>query len=421
MPSSTDQHFTRNATGVAIVEFFWGLGFPVVMESTFLQIFLKNLGASDTLIGLVPGILMAGISLCPLCSAYLTRNLGRTMPIVLGMHLVSALVLLLFGSGLLFLEDPAHILPAFFGAYVLFSMSIGFTLPVWLNYLVKIFSAEKNVKGLAIMYMAQNAAKILASFFILKVVSVYRFSLVSSAWIFIGAGLLFLVGSFGFLITREEAAAPTPDRDAPGLVSHLRETASRILGNRNMVYYLLGDLDTYVVITIMGFYANYATEFFQVSQAVAAGLFVTLIYSGAITANVTMGTLGWLSLRKKYLSTKGLTTLLLILLILCPGLPAFLLVSFLLGFCRGTRNIIYSPLVKRLSGKEDATAYFAVAPLFTIWFTSGFPLFFGAMLDHFHDLGDGAYRLMFTLSLGVVLLTFWVGQKSRFGENRARG
>ena len=284
MPSSTDLHFNRNAAGVAMVEFFWGLGFPVVMESTFLQIFLKNLGASDTLIGLVPGILMAGISLCPLASAYLTRNLGRTMPIVLGMHLLSSLVLLFFGTGLLFLQEPSHILPAFFGAYVLFSMTIGFTLPVWLNYLVKIFSAEKNVKGLSIMYMAQNSAKILASFFILKVVAVYQFSLVSSAWVFIGAGLLFLVGSFGFLITREAVAPPTPDRGgAPGLFSHLRETASRILGNRNMVYYLLGDLDTYVVITIMGFYANYATGFFQVSQAVAAGFFVTLIYSGAIT------------------------------------------------------------------------------------------------------------------------------------------
>ncbi len=31
--------------GVATVELFWGLGFPVVLESTFLQLFLKSLGA----------------------------------------------------------------------------------------------------------------------------------------------------------------------------------------------------------------------------------------------------------------------------------------------------------------------------------------------------------------------------------------
>lgn len=59
-------YFRRNAFGVSVVEFFWGLGIPIVLESTFLQLFLKNLGASSFAIGVVPALFMVGISCFPL-------------------------------------------------------------------------------------------------------------------------------------------------------------------------------------------------------------------------------------------------------------------------------------------------------------------------------------------------------------------
>ncbi|MCG8532208.1 MAG: MFS transporter, partial [Desulfovibrionales bacterium] len=416
MDGQKDQYFKRNATGIALVEFFWGLGFPVVMESTFLQIFLKNLGASDLLIGLVPSIMMGGISICPLISSFLIRHQSRTRGIVLGFHLLSSGVILSFGAILFTLSDPRAIIPVFFGAYVLYSMSIGLTFPIWLNYLVKIFSPQKNVKGLAIMYMAQNTAKIIVSLIILHMVNRHAFSQASSAWIFLGAGLVFLVGSFGFLITREipeKTKAPSPR--ATDIFSHIADTSREILNNPSLVRYLLGDLDTYVVITTISFYANYATGFFGVSQAVAAGLFVTLLYSGAILANGTMGTLNWFSLRQKYLSTKLLTLLALGLLMGIPCLASFLLVSLILGFCRGTRNIIYSPLVKRFARREDATAIFAVAPLLTIWFTAGFPLFFGGGLDRI--TGREGYEAMFGIALVLTLCILWIGCQVDFNDN----
>ena len=54
MDRQKDSYFRRNVFGVASVEFFWGLGFPIVLESTFLQLFLKHLGASSFVIGIVP-------------------------------------------------------------------------------------------------------------------------------------------------------------------------------------------------------------------------------------------------------------------------------------------------------------------------------------------------------------------------------
>ncbi|MCP4020765.1 MAG: hypothetical protein GY729_02885, partial [Desulfobacteraceae bacterium] len=143
MEAAKDRYFARNATGVALVEFFWGLGFPVVMESTFLQIFLKNLGASDFLIGLVPAIFILGISLSPLVSSYLIRNREEKRSAVLALHIISSCTTLFFGLYLFLVKDTAMIIPGFFVSYVIFSMCIGLTFPIWLDYLVKIFSEKK--------------------------------------------------------------------------------------------------------------------------------------------------------------------------------------------------------------------------------------------------------------------------------------
>jgi MFS family permease len=409
MDAQKDKYFARNATGIGLAEFFWGLGFPVVMESTFLQIFLKNLGASDFLIGLVPAILMMGLSIFPLFSSYLFRNHEQKLPLVLGLHIVSSLSAMLFGVFLFWVRDPGLILPAFFISYVIFSLCIGLTFPIWLNFLVKVFSPQKSVQGLSIMFIAQNAAKIIASIFILKVVERFSFSLLSAAWIFLISGILFLVGSLCYLITKELPASEPQAVRKDSFFKHTWETIREITGNKNLVKYLIGDLDHYIVLTVMAFYANYATQFFGIKDYTAAGLFVCLIYSGAILATITLGTLNILRLKHKFLSTKILNLVMLCVLIFYPGLGGFLLASLLLGICRGTRGIIYTPSIKRFSNCQDATAYFATAPLLTIAFGSGFPLFFGHMLDRFSHLGQGAYQLMFGICIFCVLITLVFG------------
>lgn len=401
------------------MEFFWGLGFPVIIESTFLQIFLKHLGASDFLIGLVPSILMMGISLFPLFSSYLTRNHERKRPLVLGLHVVSSFAILAFGAFLLFARDQALILPAFFMAYVIFSGCIGLTFPVWLNFLVKIFPPARSVKGLAIMYTAQNSSKIIASLFIIKVVASYAFSLASAAWIFLSAGLLLLSGSFCFLLTRE---LPAAEPLLPSGVSFRRHTwngVTDIVRNKNMLKYLAGDMDHYIVLTIISFYANYATQYFGIPDYTAAGLFVCLIYLGAILANITLGTMNLLSFKQKFLSTKICTLIVLIVLTVAPCLPGFLLASLLMGFCRGTRSIIYSPAIKQFSTRLDATSHFATVPLLTLVFASGYPLFFGHMLERLDHLGASAYQIMFGVCGLCVAAFLVIGSFVDFSPSKA--
>ncbi len=416
MESHKDRYFKQNAASVAVVEIFWGFGFPVILESTFLQLFLKHIGASDFLIGLVPSILIIGISIFPLFSSYLTRNYEAKKTIVLNLHLVSSCSTLFFGIFLFFVKDTALIIPAFFISYVIFSVCIGLTAPVWLNFLVKIFSAEKSVQGLSIMYLAQNIAKLIASVFIIKIVEAYSFSIYSAAWIFFVAGISFLVGSLCFCFAKEVPIKQSQPFLKDSFFTHTKETIVEIVQNRNLVKYLIGDLDNYVLLTMIAFYANYATQYFDIKDYTAAGLFVALIYTGSIVANFVLGTLNYMSLKNKFLSTKILSLLTLIVLICFPTFTGFLCASFLMGLCRGTRGIIYSPCVKKFCKRDDATGYFAVLPLLTIVFGSGFPLFFGSMLDQFAYLGSVSYKIMFGVSFCLIIVTLIFGCLTNFDD-----
>ena len=409
--SRLDHYYRQNVFGISAAEFVWGLGLPVVVESTFLQLFVKSLGGSGLALGMIPVFFFIGISIFALLASYLTDGLVFKRRSVIVLHLISGMSLLLFGLLLTIMGPGPHVLMVFFGCYAVFSICVGMTLPVWLNYLVKIFSEEKSVSGLATMMIAQNAAKLISSLAILKVVERYAFDLSASAVVFLAVGGLFVLGSLCFLFTRETAEASAhPQRRRPPFAVFMRSTISHMRYNRNFLIFLGSDLELHIVVTVISFYAAYATDFGGIHPAVAAGVFVGLIYAGAIFSNIALGTLGWLSLKQKTMVSKigAITAVLLLAIWIAP--TSFYLASFLLGASRGTRMIVFAPAVKKLSGLADATPYFAVAPVLTLPLVTGLPLACGFFLDRMTGLGGDAYRLVFlsmAVLLGLTLVCAW--------------
>ena len=410
-------YFRQNAFGVSAVEFFWGLGIPIVLESTFLQLFLKNLGASSFAIGLVPALFMVGISCFPLFSSYYTRNLRYKRREVIILHLVSGAAILFFGLTLRFTQQAENVLPLFFACYAVFSACLGLTIPLWLNYLVRIFSDARAVPGLGYMMLFQNIGKMISSLFILKIVERYSFSVESSAWVFIGTGLLFSLGSFWFLVTNEVAEKERAERDNRSFPEHTRKTFMEITGNRNFLIFLAAaDMEFVVIITTISFYANYATQYYAVPAAIAAGLFVASIYAGSITVNILLGTMNLLGLKQKFVLSKCLTFVALLLLAFFPHYLVFFLVSFMLGFVRAVRNMVYAPSIKKFSGRPDATSYFAFAPVLTLPLSVGYPLFFGKTLDLLAAFNQYAYQFLFLLSALVALFSLFCAIKTDYSK-----
>jgi MFS family permease len=412
-----DHYYLQNVIGISAVEFLWGLGLPIVIESTFLQLFLKSLGASSFAIGLIPFFFFIGSSVFALLSSYLTSGLAFKRMAVIILHLVSGASLLLFGVSLIVFGQVSHILIVFFSCYAIFSVCVGMTLPVWLNFLVKIFSENKSVSGLAFMMIAQNVAKLLCSIFIVRFVEKFAFSSESSALAFMAVGILFILGSTFFLITRE---LPHPHetsavKRAP-LFGYTVESMRHILKNRNFLYFLAGDLEFFIVVTIISFYANYATTWCGIDAASAAGIFVGCIYCGAISANISLGSMGFFSLKNKYIISKIYSFSAVIMLTLLCDYWSFYLASFLLGASRGTRMIVFAPAVKKLSGLADSTSYFAVGPILTLPFAICLPLVFGKFLDHFAWLQADSYRIIFIISMVLIFVTLICILKTDFTD-----
>jgi hypothetical protein len=124
---------------------------------------------------------------------------------------------------------------------------------------------------------------------------------------------------------------------------------------------------------------------------------------GAIVTNIFLGSLDIFLLRNKYIFSKTASMMALLLLIVFGYQWSFFLASFLLGVSRGTRMIVYPPSVKKLSGLNDTTSYFAVGPILTIPFALALPLAYGYFLDRFAYLHGVSYRIIFFISLMLVM------------------
>jgi len=403
-----DRYFKQNVFGISSVEFVWGLGLPVVIESTFLQLFLKSLGASSLAIGFIPAFLFLGCSIFGLLSSYFTSDMAFKRNAVIWLHVISGVSLLFFGCVLFVFGKIPSIILVFFISYAIFSVCIGMTVPVWLNYAVNMFSAERTVTGFAYMMIAQHVARLISSVMIVQWVEKYSFSLKASSLIFIAVGTLFALSAVMFLFTREVARdGGKNDRGGRSLFRYTIDSVRDIVKNRNFLYFLAADMDYFVVVTAISFYANYATSFCGIRPSIAAGMFVGFLYTGAILTNIMLGPMGYLRIRNKYILSKSAAVSALVLIILFQDPWSFLLASFLFGVCRGTRSIVFAPAVGRLSGLSDATSYFAVAPLITLVFATGLPLIFGKFLDYFVWMEGDSYRIVFGVSIVLVVGTLY--------------
>jgi MFS family permease len=398
-------HFLRNTAGITSVEFFWGMGMPVLVESTFLQLFLRSLGASYFLIGLLPVFLGLSIPVFSLFSAYLSSRLHRKRSSVILFHMAAAVPVALFGLFLLIVTPEEGVLQLFIAVYFLFSVGVGFTLPAWQNYLVSLFTHRDSLRALSVMYVVQSVSKVVGSIVVYQTVARFALSVQGASLVFTFAGCILFFGALLFLLTREEYDpdnAPPPFAGPLDFISRLRG----ILSSPRFRTFIAADFSYFAVIVVLSFYGNYAREFGGIPEELVAGAFVAVSYGGGILVQVVFGWLNVFSLRGKMVVSKLLGIAGAVLLIPAASPALFFLSAALLGGGRALRMLMYPPAVKALARSRDVTPHFAVIALVELPFSTGLPLLTGLFLDHFSYLQGDHYRLLFlfaALLLGVGL------------------
>ena len=387
-----------NVAGVSTAEFFWGLALPLLFESTFLQLYLKSIGASNRTIGLVPALMSAGMMLFGVAAAYITSHLEEKRMAVIITHATASLPVIIFGALLPF--TPAGMkVSLFLTCYIAFSVLLGFTLPVWQNFLVKIFDTEKIVRALAVMMIVQMAARFTGSVIIFRVVEKFDFTAKITSALFVTAGLLMFAGSFMFYFVKEGIIS-TESLRPPHNVKSLVRSARNIIRNRNYMLFMYSFIESHATIAVLSFYANFAVQHRGINRASAAGLFAASIYIASFTSNVIFGLINLLSLKRKIIFARISGICGTVLLIFSSGIYMFIATSFLFGISRGINQFAYAPGVKLISGEEDVTDFFAISSVLIFPFAFGIPFLSGLALD-ISGGGEEAFIFLFAILLIV--------------------
>jgi MFS family permease len=410
--SSSEKNFRRNTLGITIAEAFWGLGLPVLVESTFLQIFMKNLGASDTAIGLMPGLFAAGIGIFAVFASLLTSHLKSKKGPVIITHVISSFPAILYGVLLMNRGYGPGSVEIFLAFYLLFSFTIGITLPVWLNYISAIFRENQIFRAHSVMLIAQISCRFIGGLAIAKFVEIKGLSAESMGICFIVTGVLLMTGSLMYMITREEG-----DEDRQQVRAHsLRSLAvsmKEIITEKNYMLFQLSNIDIYACVTIITFYANYAVVFHGIEKSAAAGLFIASIQAGAVLSHLVLGWFSLFNLKSKYYYSKICGLSAVSVLLLFSSFWGFIAAGALLGMSRGGQTISYTPAVKLLSGRKDATDYFALTPLMMLPFSFGVPFSAGLFLEYSVVQGETGYRVLFAAMGLLIFISFLILRRVR--------
>ena len=410
-----NHHFKRSTFGISAVEFFWGMGLPVVIESTFLQLFVKSMGATSFIIGLIPSFLFISQAFLGLFAAYWASRLQHKRTALIMSHCIPAAFNILFALYLFRFGFGDQVLTVFLITYGLFSVGIGLVLPIWQNYLVHIFTPEESLPAVSVMMLSQSAGRLIGSFLIARTVASLALTPRAGGLFFLICGLIFFTSSFFFLFTREPEPDPLWRRPADGSFrGFMKESISEVFHNRNFLFFLGTDLEFYAVIVVLSFYAHFAAEHLEVAAGLAAGGFVGFNYAGQFLANWFLGIKKMLTLKQKAYLSRGASFLGVISLALFPSTVTFLGASVLLGLSRAIRSLLYPPVVKIISGKKDATHFFGMAPLVTLPVSGGLSLVSGLYLDQVAAWGGWAYRSLFLLLALLILGSLGFLRKTKF-------
>lgn len=395
-----DRLFARNVTGTVAVEFFWGLGLPVVIDSTFLQLLLKRLGASNLVVGFLPMFFALGVAVFSLAAGMMAPRIGNCRRLMVTSHLALSAPLLIYGWYLWFADFTGSALPVFLAAYALFCAVMGFTMPFWHDYLLRIFGEHRAVQGIGIMYAGQYVARLAGGATLAWHVEHTNFSAPGVSILFIALGSIFFASSFFFLMTRElpQGEAPPPPTAPPGVI----RSVITALGNRRFRSFILYDAGFYGAVGIVSFYADFAVHHRGVEPSIVAGWFVAAAFLGGIVTHLLFGWRRIAGYRTMFIGARLMPALALAL-ILGPGtLTAFLSAAFLFGAAGALRALTYAPVIKHLSG-GDATAYLSVAPCIMLPVSLGLPAANGALLDLLAGAGDLGYRIGF-MAMGIIIV-----------------
>jgi MFS family permease len=352
----------KNVGWLLTVETFWGVGLALISMVAILPVFLTHLGASNAVIGALPVVWILSTSFAGVFASHFTGRLPLRKPAVVLFHVVSAVPWFLLAAwfGLAKRPSPATDIAVFLIVWGLSWVIMGFTIPVWINFIGKVTRSELRARSFGTIFFFQTLMGVGGGWVGSRVLGSALPFPANYAFGFLIAGLCMAVGSlFFFPIVEEAGAVSAPGEAFRDVARHAREILADRSGLRAYLWALLLSTGSFLLIT---YYPVFAEGRFGLRPRDSA-IYTAICMGGQMLGSVLTGVIGdrWGYARVAVIAMGALTTGLA--LAIWGGHPAFYYATaFALGvFITADRLALYN-LSMAFCPHDDNTAYLGIIP-----------------------------------------------------------
>jgi MFS family permease len=377
-------NFGANFVDVA----FFSLALAFASLTTIVPLYIRALGGSTLLIGLVPSLVQTGFLLPPLFVAPFIARLGRKLPYILAATLGERVVwvLLAVATWLFGLQYPGALLVFAVICLAIFGLSGGITMPAWMDLVAhvtplrmrgKLFGYSSAVAGLLGVFGGLAAERVLADF---------PFP-INYSLCFAAAAVCMFVSYAGLAVIRETGRQSPAD--VPTIREYIRRLPGLLQADREFSAFLAARILTAFGLMATGFVSLYAAAERGMPESMA-GQFTAWMLGAQVVTTPILGMIGDRRGHKGALQFGLLCSGLAMALAIVSTAPAgFYAVFALLGVTNGIMFTTTLNMVVEFAREESRVTYIGlhatvvapatmIAPLLGGWLAerSGFGALF---------------------------------------------
>jgi len=373
----------RNVTLLLTVEAFWGVSLALISMVAILPEILRHLGASNATIGWMPVIWLIFTTLPGVFAAHFTAKLAHRKRMVILLHLGAAVPWLLLAAwfGLARRPSPATDIAVFLAVWGASWVWMGFTIPVWINFIGKVTRPEMRARSFGTIFFFQTLMGAIGGWVGSRILGSGLPFPADYAFGFLIAAIFMAVGSLFFLPVCEEAGAVEESgQPVQAVLRHAREIWADRGGIRVYLWILFLTTGCFLLIT---FYPVFAETRFHLTPRDSA-IYTAICMAGQMLGSVLTGVIGdrFGYARVSVIATAALAVG-LSLSIWGPGPAAYYATAFALGiFLVADRLALYN-LSMAFSPHEDNTAYLGLVPALVAPVSALVAGSSGALIDRF--------------------------------------
>lgn len=377
-----DRHW-KNVSSLLCVEVFYGVALSLISMVAVIPVFLSRLGATNTVIGVLPVIWLLATSFPGAFASHFTTGLTHRKRAVIVLHLLSGVpwVFLAAWFGVMRRPSPAIDMAVLIAGWGASWIIMGFTIPVWINFIGKVTRPELRARTFGTIFFFQTLMGVIGGWVGSRLLGSSLPFPTNYALGFLVASIAMGIGSFFFIPVREDAGATS----APGpafqtVLRYAREILADRSGLRVYLAVLLLSVGRFLLIT---YYPVFAQSRFSLTPRDSA-IYTAVCMAGQMIGSVLVGFIGdrfgyaRVATVAMAALTAGLT------LAIFGAHPAcYYLIAFVLGIFIVSDVLALFNLSMAYSPHEDNTAYIGIIPAIVAPFTAVAAGSSGTFIDHF--------------------------------------